>query len=582
MRRFSLVLGVGVAVCCVPAEAAPLSGGFSYQGQLKENGTPVNGVVHLGFSLWDAAGSGSPPVGGVQIGSPQIITNVPVSNGLFTVMLNDNGEFGTNPFNGDARFLEVAVCDDPACTGATVLSPRQAIAAAPYALKAKGASSNWRDNGDDVFLPAGKVGIGTNAPTASIHIQRPFADTGIRFQSARFNQGPPLSTQSAPTAAVASGSGVAWTNPGAAITSDGARAEVSLSGSLGSNDADQSQPLRLTNLGFSLPADALIVGILVTLEGRSSCSCFDCDVCKVPVVVELLGGSSATAQRSVTFTDTQAQQFAGGTFDVWEHAFTAAEINAPSFGVQLAASLELLETQFCIPGLGCVHTECDCLGIGTPGIDATAVTVFFYDPSVTTTLLDWSLGLSQDDTNFRIAPTADLSSPIVVVTPQGSVGIGTTEFLQGFFKLAISGAAAKPNGGQWSALSDARVKRNVEGLSGVLNRLLSLRGVSFEFTEEGLRTGLATPGRHVGLIAQEVEPVFPEWVEQSPSGYKFVNEQGTTALFVEALRELRAEKDAQLADRDAELRRMRREKDAEIAALAARLERLEQSQPTRP
>lgn len=37
---------------------------------------------------------------------------VPVSNGLFTVLLNGNGEFGANAFNGSARWLQIQVCND--------------------------------------------------------------------------------------------------------------------------------------------------------------------------------------------------------------------------------------------------------------------------------------------------------------------------------------------------------------------------------------------------------------------------------------------------------------------------------------
>ena len=253
---------------------------------------------------------------------------------------------------------------------------------------------------------------------------------------------------------------------------------------------------------------------------------------------------------------------AGGTFDLWGLEWTAAQVNAPMFGVRLSAELQVLScVQF---PFGCVYFPCDCTGTGSAAIDAVTIAIHYYDGTITTAPLNWSLGLSEDDVNFRIAATPDLSSPTLVVSPLGSVGIGTTEFSGGFFKLAVNGAAAKPNGGQWSALSDARLKRGVEPLKGVLERLLSLRGVSFEFTEEGLRTGLALPGRQTGLIAQEVEAVFPEWVSQSSSGYKFLSEHGTTALFVEALRDLRAEKDAQIADNE-----------SEIAELKERLARLE-------
>jgi len=49
------------------------------------------------------------------------------------------------------------------------------------------------------------------------------------------------------------------------------------------------------------------------------------------------------------------------------------------------------------------------------------------------------------------------------------------------------------------------------------------------------------------MIAQEVEEVFPDWVEENRRGHKTVTYRGFEALTVEALRDLRAEKDSQIA-----------------------------------
>jgi hypothetical protein len=116
------------------APQAPLGTGFTYQGQLKTASGPVNGICDLQFSLWDAAGSGSPPTGGAQIGATHTLPAVTVTNGLFTVILNTGSEFGGAAFTGEARWLQVAVrC--PAGTGTyATLSPRQALTATPYAL----------------------------------------------------------------------------------------------------------------------------------------------------------------------------------------------------------------------------------------------------------------------------------------------------------------------------------------------------------------------------------------------------------------------------------------------------------------
>lgn len=115
------------------APQAPLGTGFTYQGQLKTASGLVNGACNLQFSLWDAAGSGSPPTGGAQIGNTQSLV-VTVTNGLFTVVLNAGSEFGAAAFTGEARWLQItARC--PAGSGSyATLSPRQALTATPYAL----------------------------------------------------------------------------------------------------------------------------------------------------------------------------------------------------------------------------------------------------------------------------------------------------------------------------------------------------------------------------------------------------------------------------------------------------------------
>jgi hypothetical protein len=120
----------------VAQSPGPLGTAFTYQGQLKGTSGPVNGVCDMRFSLWDAAGSGSPPTGGAQVGVTQTVPAVMVTNDLFTTVLNGGNEFGSNAFTGKARWLQVAVrC--PGGGGAyTTLSPRRALTAVPYALYA--------------------------------------------------------------------------------------------------------------------------------------------------------------------------------------------------------------------------------------------------------------------------------------------------------------------------------------------------------------------------------------------------------------------------------------------------------------
>jgi hypothetical protein len=125
---------VGLILGCVwlaaPA-AVPMGTAVTYQGQIQQADSPVNGTCDFQFSLWDAM------TGGGLIGATQLVAGVNVTNGLFTAVL----DFGPGAFNGDARWLELAV-RTPATAGSggfTLLSPRQPLTATPYALRAASA-----------------------------------------------------------------------------------------------------------------------------------------------------------------------------------------------------------------------------------------------------------------------------------------------------------------------------------------------------------------------------------------------------------------------------------------------------------
>jgi hypothetical protein len=157
----------------------------------------------------------------------------------------------------------------------------------------------------------------------------------------------------------------------------------------------------------------------------------------------------------------------------------------------------------------------------------------------------------------------------------GNVGIGTTnpqETLEVNGNVAVgtkielhaSGLAVKPGGGPWSSPSDIRLKKNVTTLKGALEKLSRLRGVSFEWEEPENHGDLR--GQQMGLIAQEVEEVLPEWVDAHPSGYKILTARGFEALVVEALKELKADNETLKAHND-ELRSQLGELRSQLGAL---------------
>ncbi len=126
-------------VCPLTVETA-----FTYQGQLRSGGLPVNGSVDLEFALFTFAEDGD------LIGTPIRLQNVSVTNGLFSVSLN----FGVNAFDGRPRSLEVRVRSphDPGDTGPfTALTPRQSILPAPYALALPGLRTEAVDGPPNVI-----------------------------------------------------------------------------------------------------------------------------------------------------------------------------------------------------------------------------------------------------------------------------------------------------------------------------------------------------------------------------------------------------------------------------------------------
>jgi hypothetical protein len=137
MKRWLVVSGLSALVALSTlADAFAQGTAFTYQGFLRQGGTPVNTNHDFQFSLWTAAS------GGTQVGSTQTRTNVSVQNGLFTVTL----DFGT-VWDGSDRFLQIAV--RPAGSGSyTTLTPRVKINPTPYAIRAGVASPIGAAGGD--------------------------------------------------------------------------------------------------------------------------------------------------------------------------------------------------------------------------------------------------------------------------------------------------------------------------------------------------------------------------------------------------------------------------------------------------
>jgi hypothetical protein len=116
-RRNSLAVLVLALACAAPVSAQSVGSSFTYQGELRQGGQPVNGPVQMRFRLFSAL------TGGSQIGATLQIQSLPVVEGRLAIDL----DFGISAFAGQERWLEIEVAG-------AVLAPRQPLHPVPYAL----------------------------------------------------------------------------------------------------------------------------------------------------------------------------------------------------------------------------------------------------------------------------------------------------------------------------------------------------------------------------------------------------------------------------------------------------------------
>ena len=131
----------------------------------------------------------------------------------------------------------------------------------------------------------------------------------------------------------------------------------------------------------------------------------------------------------------------------------------------------------------------------------------------------------------------------------GYVGVNTTAPA---YPLDVAGNC---HASSFPTSSDARLKTNVQQLTGVLDKVEKLRGVSFDWNSTYEAMGRSTGHREIGVIAQEVEAQFPElvttWGDQN---YRAVDYGRLTAVLIEAVKELRAQ-NSELSQQNLELTR---------------------------
>jgi len=84
--------------------------------------------------------------------------------------------------------------------------------------------------------------------------------------------------------------------------------------------------------------------------------------------------------------------------------------------------------------------------------------------------------------------------------------------------------------------SDERFKQNITPISSPLQKLLQINGVEYEMKTEQFSKNNFLPGRQIGLLAQNVEKIVPEAVNEK-DGYKGVDYARLVPLLIESIKE---------------------------------------------
>ncbi len=542
LKRSALVsqfLAAAALAACVAGDARSQTS-TSVQGVLRsESGQPVNGSNVLRFSLY------SSPTGGTPLQETQ--QAVDVSQGVFTASPGfDPQLFGAT----EERWLEFAVRTGPGVF--ETLTPRQRIGAAPLALTIPGLQVTSRVVEDQT------VPFSTSFTTATLN-------DGIRWQS--------FTTGGVGEIRAVEASLQNTTNAGATITATLYR-----------------------GLGVNGTPVAVTTALLPALTGQSLRLTFPVAVTAAAEEVFTLQLSSPApvlwfVQRNNSYSRGESNFEPNADYGITTYLSNRAAGSDFTFNGAVNAStvrgtnafINQLVQASTLSGVNANITDTLTTGTVTAGtISANSITANTFNvPTLTSSFfVGQSMALT---TNAGIGLTNPSPDVRLEISKQ-SVGTGWHLYLLnpsapsqfnrtgmrvsdvGFFEItpAIgSGQFARLSGaGNWTAVSDARLKSDVSSADGLLDAALKLRPVNFRWN--------ATGAKDTGLIAQEVRAVLPSMViGDEATEMLTVDYAHLSVVAIGAVQELEA-KVARLERENRELREFRER----IEKLEAAMQRL--------
>lgn len=193
-------------------------------------------------------------------------------------------------------------------------------------------------------------------------------------------------------------------------------------------------------------------------------------------------------------------------FPLTSNSTSLTPASAQSLIINLGGVIQDPSDDYSISGSNIVFSTAPTIGLSFSGV--------FLGSAFTITLTDIS---STDDIT-----TNNTLYPIFVDGTSGEAKISTS-------KLTYNPSLGKLTATTVNSSSDENLKKDIHTIENAVDKINQLRGVNFTWKD--------TDEKSAGVIAQELQKVFPELVSENENGLS-INYNGLIGVLIEAVKEL--------------------------------------------